>query len=728
MEWMLAFLSKLGTSLLVNRITALPGMIKGVEIRPLKKYSRRLEQRISEMPFLYRGMSLSSKDDYIEPLVGTATDELLRVKGNPSLSYRMPFIRFQEGRKAIIFGEGGYGKTTLFRHVSLRSLEKDKADQFWNRESLVPVFVQLKTVKSSSEYPVLDAIKSSDPYFQGAKGEARLRRLAKKRRLMIFLDGYDEMPYVGTDLPHFRGELETLLGQYNPRNPSFFEANKYGFLYRDLQSCRVYLSTRREFFFHSPIETGASTQKWVLKGIGDRRIELVERVFSHHTEGWNGPELDSELFLQRLSMSGDAELVRLSTSPLFLTVMCFVYASDLKAQGHTDIFGKGAFSLINRCMALLLHDLDEGKTHELGASKKLAYMNRRAAFVKEKNEFLAYFSSRLYAEGVGAFKKSFILDCASKYFASLSESENRHAILTGLSMGDPSANIVDQIIFSGIFVVVDKVAGDHTYDFPHRSFREALAISWFDDGVRIKALFLNFSNVSYTELILAFVSNSSRCEYLVEQLVEFVGRQSGEDGFEASILLSQCLCRIPGRDASAHFSKLISTVNSSQVRLPYALLDFVPQDAGFLMYAMTRLKRALESEGAMSVGFWMEIVSKCAQVKPSEVADLVICNHAGCLDTLRIAFYSKVFGNEIEESPLLRLLLESSINASKTMEAVTDIRIRYEMGRPESSQFKVTQFLKRSLEESGVSSKLLDGKVDSKLVRQPVSPWRRSDR
>lgn len=726
MEWILSAFSKLGISLLVNRIIALPRLLKGVEIRPLKNYSKRLEQRISEMPFLYRGMSLSSKDDYIEPLVGTATDELLRVKGNPALSYRIPFIRFKEGRKAIIFGEGGYGKTTLFRHVSLRSLEKGKADQFWKVESLVPVFVQLKTVKLSSEHPVLDAIKSSDSYFQGVKGEARLRRLAKNRRLMIFLDGYDEIPYVGGDLPHFRSELETLLGEYNPRNPSFFEANEYRSIYRDLQSCRVYLSTRREFFFHSPLEISSATQKWVLKGIGDRRVELVERVFAHHTDGWNGPELDSELFLQCLSMSGDAELLRLSTSPLFLTVMCFVYASDLKSQGHTDIFGKGAFSLIQRCMALLLHDLDEGKTNEFGATKKLAYMNRRAAFVSEKKEFLAYFASRLYDEGVGAFRKSFVLDCASVYFSSLSESENRHAILTGLGLGDPSSNIVDQIIFSGIFVVVDKVAGDHTYDFPHRSFREALAISWFDHSVRVRVLQLKFSNVSYAELILAFVSNSTRGEYLVERLVEFICRQSGDEGFEASNLLSQCLCRIPVREAGVHFSTLITGVDSSKVRFPYALLDFVPQDAGFLMFAMGRLNSSLESEGSMSVAFWMEVVSKCGRARPEDVASLVISNYSGCLETLRIAFYSSIFGDEVEESPLLGLLLETSIKSSKTMEAVSDVRIRYEMGRAESSQFKVSQFLKKSLEAAGVSSKLLEGKVDSKSVKQPMNPWRRS--
>lgn len=726
MEWILTFAGKVGMSVLVNRVVALSVLLKNIEFRPLKKYSKRLEQRIAEMPFLYRGMSLSSKDDYIEPLVGTATDELIRVKGNPSLNYRTPFLRFKEGRKAIIFGEGGYGKTTLFRHLSLRSLEGGRAENFWNVESLVPVFVQLKTVKSSSEYPVLDAIRSSDVYFSGDKGENRLRRLAKKRRLMIFLDGYDEMPYVGSDLPHFRRELETLLGEYNPRNPSFFEVNERGSLYRDLQACRVYLSTRREFFFHSPVETGSSTQKWVLKGIGDRRIELVDKVFSHHTEGWQGPELDSELFLQRLSMSGDSELVGLSTSPLFLTVMCFVYASDLKTQGETRIFGNGAFSLINRCMDLLLHDLDEGKTQGLGASKRLAYMNRRAAFVQEKNEFLAYFSSRLYEEGVGAFRKSFIVECACKYFSSFSNSENRSAILTGLGLGDPAASIVDQIIFSGVFVVVDKVAGDHIYDFPHRSFREALAISWFDDPNRIRLLLAKFLNVSYAELILAFVSNSSRSDSIVAGLVDFVRKNPGEECFEASILLSQCLSRISVADAGVNFSRLVSGDDSSRMKLPYALLDFVPQDVGFLMYAMTRLEKALKAEGPMAVSFWMEIVSRCQLAKPGDVANLVMDNYSGCPETLRLAFYSQIFGSEIEDSPLLDLFIISSIGASRTMEAVSDVRIRYEMGRSESSQFKVSQFLKKLLKDNGVSSKLADGEVDSKSVRSPASPWRRS--
>lgn len=725
-EWISAYLTKLATSLLVSRTNALIVTLWKREFRPLRGYGRRLEKRLVEMPFLYRGMSLSSKDDYIEPLVATVTDGIIRAKGNPSLSYRTPFLRFKEGRKAIIFGEGGYGKTTLFRHLSIRCLEAGNSNSFWNDESLVPVFVQLKTVRPSSDHPVLDAILACDPYFDGKQGLQRLRRLAKKRRLMIFLDGYDEMPYVGSDLPHFRQELETLLGEHNPRAPTFFEANKNGELYKDLQKCRVYLSTRREFYFYSQLAAGSSTQQWILKGLGDRRIELVDRIFNHYQDGWSGPELDSELFLQQLNKSGDKELLGLSRSPLFLTVMCFVYASDLRSDGDTTIFGSGAFSLIKRCLDLLLHDLDEGKTKEFSHSKKVAYMNRRAAFVSEKTEFLRWFSARLYSEAVGPFSRSFVDRCANVYFSSVSSSPDRAVISSGLSSGDPTSNIVDQIVFSGVFVVIDKTAGEYIYDFPHRNFREALAVAWFDDDRRSDELKRRFEDLAYAELILSFVANSGKGEELVRHLIEHVCGTRSEDTSDSAVLLSQCMAKLTLGAARESFVRLIERESITEMKLPYALLDFVPQDHGFLAFATERLRSALRSDNPAAVGFWLEVVSMSEHADPESIAALVKKSYQGSFEVLRVVFYSRLFGDEIADSLLCDLFLRESVRGARLPEAILDVRMRYEVGRPQRSQRMTIDKLSSFLREVGVTDKTLEVEVDAKRARVPAIPWRRA--
>src|SRR6185437_13831816 len=116
----------------------------------------------------------------------------------------------------------GYGKTSVFRHIAIRCLQQKRRTPLLDGKRLIPIFVALKTVKAS-DYPVLDAIRQSDEYFQGDVGLRRLRRLARARRLLVFLDGYDEMPYVG-GTSHVQDELSTFFGTCNSNAPNSFEA------------------------------------------------------------------------------------------------------------------------------------------------------------------------------------------------------------------------------------------------------------------------------------------------------------------------------------------------------------------------------------------------------------------------------------------------------------------------------------------------------------------------
>lgn len=659
-----------------------------LEFLPLNRYKSRLLARMAEMPFLYKDMKLSAKDDFVEPLVGTAVTEVNESKGNPNLNFRRPFGRFRETRRAIIFGQGGFGKTTLIRHIIIRCLQRDPGPGFLGRR-LVPVFVALKTVKTSSDYPILDAIQRSDSYFDGARGMQRLRTLARRRRLLLFLDGFDEMAHVG-GISHVKDELATIFGKYYLKRPTFFEAGPNATFYIAVQECRVYLSSRQEFFAYNGFAFESGVERWTIKGFEDRRIELVDKIFENYgiqTTSSVGLKLDAELFMQQLQRTGDNELHTLSRSPLFLTVMCFVYVQQMRAYGKSTVFDRGAFEIINECIVLLISELDQAKAKGLPAVQRQALLNRRSAFPQEKLAFLQVFAVELYKSSGVLFDKELLKESARAYFRS-SSWPTSDEILRGLEREDPTSNIVDQIILSGIFVLVDRHREVFYYDFPHRRFRETLAVSYFNNEGGAKELAGHLTDSGFSELILVYLEQSEFSWIVLDAMVANVICREPR----AMSLLVDGLDRLPRRDAERSVESLLSKLKSGSIPpLASAILSYLPHSTEYVTLTCERLARVIRTEAEDLSLVWLRVL---ATISLAGLRRTVIeCLPEMKRGQLRACIYSPVVDDETVGFKLVRAYLRSSNKCGFEREAVQDVCKRLYFGQSLEKQSRFVQFL-----------------------------------
>src|SRR5690606_6009645 len=100
------------------------------------------------------------------------------------------------------------------------------------------------------------------------------------------------------------------------------------------------------------------------------------------------------------------------------------------------------------------------------------------------------------------------------------ESLNRDATLRGITSSDPTVNVVEQIILSGIFVLVDRHKNADYFDFPHRRFRETLAVSYFNDQKGSEALAGRLHDSTCSELILVDVEQATFRGVVIEAMID----------------------------------------------------------------------------------------------------------------------------------------------------------------------------------------------------------------
>ena len=670
------------SEIFVKLIISIWRRIRITAVFAISAYRSRLLDRLAEMPFLYKDIKLSARDDYVQLQIATALDGLNRTTGNADLDFRTPFQRVQESRRALFFGGGGYGKTSFFRHLAIRCLQQKWRSPILDGKRLVPIFIALKTVKAS-DYPVLDAIRQSDDYFRGGSGLRRLRRLARTRRLLVFLDGYDEMPYVG-GTNHVQEELSTFFGTYNSNAPNFFEACEHKEIYKAIQKCRVYLSTRQEYFYFKPLHVSGDVVRWVINGLDSRRIELVRNLFEKYARTvCIGIDLDAELFMQELEMSKDSELLALSRSPLFLTVISYVYASDIRRKGASSVFMQGAYEITLECISLLVSELDAAKARDLSDAQRQALMNRRSSFPNEKIAFLRYFSVQLYERSISLFDRDNLRDIAFSFFQSSDFANNNDVdkILSGLHDTDPTTNVLEQIILSGIFNLVDRRNGIDYFDFPHRRFRETLAISYFNNKEGVDALISRLRDPEYSELILVYIRQSSFRFLLLEAMI----REVVETGnLQVSKLLASSLSELAKDDAHRLVCDLLVRIDPDHVPdLPSSLVPMFMLNDDSRRLVLENIRSACDSRRDRWLMLWLKIANALSISIPTNFVHVE-----------RLAFsLSRIFLYEglrvialIENSILEQFVVAGIEEGAELSELVEDCYIVLFGGRNQNAQ------------------------------------------
>lgn len=570
----------------------------------IKSYSKDLGGQIKAMPFIYKDIELNAIDDFVDVDLETVDKKTLLARKDLSGTRTNKngvvdkWWQIRDNGKIILMGEAGIGKTTIFRHLVLSILEGDASREIYpNSGRLVPLFVPLKAIDANGSSPIIRYLADTYSQFQGAHGGRLLAKLAKKRRLIFFLDGYDEIPYVGgTDL--IKSELEALFAD-GGSGLSMTVNPDYADVYRFAIDCRVLLSTRREFFASSRFEVGVNTRIIATKGIVNHRQTLVNKIFERYRKGAPnafGDRLNEELFLQKLALSGNKEIADISYNPLFLTALCFSYANQiLQDKDPQETWQKGTYELIKECLNLLIQGIDQSKTLDMPADKRQSLMNRRSIYPDQKLRFLAYLAGQSFGKTDTSFTYTMLCSLATEFFRGISGDSASKLIVGGLEGEDPASNIIIQLINSGVFV--SYPAPDTRYDFPHRRFREVLAVEYYNSPRGCEELASKCKERRLNSLIIYFVQQT---QYWC-QLTKSVCMAAIEDGPSSySSGLLKALLSLSPSDADCRdvvrFSvvKLCSAPSGDGRALTVELIKRISQDD--LSWLQTEIESAVERE------------------------------------------------------------------------------------------------------------------------------------
>ncbi|HST51841.1 MAG TPA: NACHT domain-containing protein [Pyrinomonadaceae bacterium] len=598
-----------------------------------------VESNINKMPFIYEGVEAKVMEDF----VGIQTQQLNIVDLEPvgKKNEIETNERLKRSRRVLFLGGAGIGKTTFFRYTILTIIkDKSKVEFIEKEENPVPFFIPLKAVDNTVEFPIIKYILRSNSFLSTRPKDAAIKQLitlAKSQRLFLFIDGYDEIQFTGGQrgAGFIRQELNLMVAS-EPFPTKVFnsEDKQLKEFYESLSLCRIWLSSRKEFFEQHRIKmVSADIYKaqivYILRleGIGDNRMNLVGKIFDKYRSETNKFEdiFDAEFFVNEVDASPEKELRELSFNPLFLTIMCFIYAKSALKEERYDVKWSSSFNdLITKCISLLLYELDKIKIRDLPEARRAALLNRRGEFLAEKTDFLHFFAFCLFDENIKVFTLNYIIEKAVFFFEKKSLSINKERILLGFtdeSIDKP--HLVWQLAYTGIFVIVDKQGQELSYDFPHLRFREVLAAEYFIEHGH-QYLIDNIERESLGELLYVFFNRSKSQDRILE--VIFSKLKNTLDVEYYNSLLINCLRRRPPDYNSSlpirkFFVDCLDT--NSFFSVPSEILRYFHSDEDFIQILADKFRVGLEKKEIYTLSLSCYLLSLCSE---ELLKDLLLTN------------------------------------------------------------------------------------------------------
>jgi len=540
------------SSIIGNLITNIKNIFPKLEVRLFnkKRYITELKKLIEGMPFLYNDMDSRIVDDFVDlefefldpdTLIGKSYNKVQILRNNQ---------KFKDLKKVVFLGDAGIGKTTFQRFVIMKIILKyDTNWLLYEKERITPIYIPLKVIKNDKMSPIIRYILTNNRLFKGRNGFKRLKKNITGNKIYIFLDGYDEAMYGDSigNVNFIHDEIKVifspdLLVERIPRfciaknddrlrdvnNPmSVYEENKnnkivhieeeFKDLYESMKNIRVWLSSRTDFYRENKIDNSLEKKKGYsiltvvrINGVNTHRMNLIGNIFNKHIQKdrFLNEYLNSEYFLTEIDRMAN-DIRDISNNPLFLTILCYLYVEKVKRENNCSVdMVENIKELIDECINLLLKNLDEYKARDLPTAKKLAVLRRRNEHIDIKKIFLPYFAGKLYIEEKNTFD---IDDLKEKILIFLKEyefDESAHIIEEISNFRFRNTNFIMQLIYSGIFIVVDIQDNKTYYDFAHRRFREVLATKFFSHYQNYHWLLVNCNRPFLKEFISFFRQTS----------------------------------------------------------------------------------------------------------------------------------------------------------------------------------------------------------------------------
>jgi Predicted NTPase (NACHT family) len=616
LDWILRSL-RYGYSTLKQIYGSLRGNGNSVEA-----HLNELRGRLRELPFIFSYPEGELARDLETQYIPAAYREIsLEFYDSMAMSPDIP-VREAEIRRAtermrysarvILLGHPGMGKTTFMIHLALhvasRGTSNDIDVPLPPSQWTIPVFVPLKLLDNSRRRPLLDFITSSYEHFSGAKGFRRLMRYAEKKQLLLIIDGLDEVY-----LPE-KDEESMIIRDINalfsgvPDVAGHESVNsELASLYYSLRWNRVWISCRAEHYRGNRLKLDLDYTNSTLSppvvavemlGVANRH-DLVKRLFDRYRErsDYHRDRLDEDLFFRYIQRRFDDDVVKLSYSPLFLTMLCFLYVNELASEAtqHGATTKSSLSDTVMKCIGLLLVDIDENKVRGLPVKQRDRILAKRGLFTQEKLEFLQFFGFYLIMKRghsrVDAFDLEELYDTAREFMEVERPNGNILCELRAKSRG----NFVEQIVDQGVVVLVGREGTLGWYDFPHRRFREVLAASYIDEREMWESVIDVLDKRPLREFAIVLFSSTKR--YAARMMDEILARARGADSEYYLELAVSCL---EARHNPDEWSERIEAcvrdliMDEDRVSITEELLRYIRLKAAFVSFLESQKTAAVE--------------------------------------------------------------------------------------------------------------------------------------
>ncbi|WP_382158654.1 NACHT domain-containing protein [Hydrogenophaga sp. ANAO-22] len=596
----------------------LPSIFNVVQLEGV--YLRRVAKEVESMPVIYRSIELSTRTEYVEASLNKlrgAADSLRSRRGVEATKLRDYDVN--RARRIVWLGEAGIGKTTLLRKTVLDIASRQiNEESLIKQDGLIPVYVPLKAVSISHPAPVLHYILNSIDYFRGNWGRQRLLRLARNKRLAIFLDGYDEIPYLN-NARHIERELGVLLSNDIFVDTWLSPSQNYGEIHRAMQTCRIWMTSRKEFFFAHKVSLSKASCFEVC-GLPNNGDELIHKILTYYQQKIvrdGGKPLDEGAFLSSLKTGIKVGLDDLSNNPLFLTILSYaVFEAMRSGNDASNVWSHGQGGIISACANQLLLEIDKEKFEPLSSIDRFRLRSNRARWAHQKLLIVRRVAWRGYERGIAIYSLADIESVARELLNEAKGIQDRSELMRGIGSDDYSVNVVAQICYSGVLVGILNSEREVVYDFIHRRFRESLAMQCVLEDVGVERLCDLVHVPTMSELVLVVAREEGRWHQLSLATMEriFVLARERQDHWHVSVLLAG-LFQLPAdsTDKRYVFNQLMDKCFNRHVYpvLDRRLLDFLNQNnysSHFRDLTLASIHAAADASDSAKISFCLPIL------------------------------------------------------------------------------------------------------------------------
>jgi predicted NACHT family NTPase len=340
----------------------------------------------------------------------------IRLEGVPGLNAA------QRYSKLMVLGKPGAGKTTFLQYLAIQ------CDRGQFQSHLVPIFIQLKNFAEDAldegNFSLLNYINQA--FHRSAILQAEVETLLQHGRLLMLLDGLDEVPEIASD---------EIIKQIRKLSETYYKN-------QIIVTCRI---AAQEYRFRGFTEVEIADFK-------PAQIEsFVKKWFV--AVGKNSPESGlkkASVFLEQMALPQNQPIRELATTPVLLNLTCLVFQSkaDFPAR-RADLYKQG--------LDLLLIRWDEAR----GIKRDDVYRNLS---LPHKLHLLSQLAAMTFEQGDYFFEESTLQTLIADYLRQLSDAQT-----------DSSALELDSI------AVIKAIEAQHgllverarrIYSFSHLTFQE----------------------------------------------------------------------------------------------------------------------------------------------------------------------------------------------------------------------------------------------------------------